>query len=135
MKRGWVALTAALFATAPATGLACGACDEDKIAATYDHAVIDAALARHRQVVFVAIDGPVDVQHIGARIASAAAKVRGVGAGTLRTSLAPAAFSFALDTTQTADAAVAAFSNAVGDPAARLTIVRIMRDGAGHPRQ
>lgn len=127
MKLGWIALTAALFATAPAPGLACGACDEDKVAATYDQAMIDAAIARHRQVVFVAIDGPVDAQRIGARIASAAAKIRGVQARTLRTSLAPAAFSFALDTTQTADAAVAAFRNAVDDSAARLTIVRILR--------
>lgn len=130
MKPAWIAIMGALAATAPATGLACGACDEDKVAATYDHAVIDAAIARHRQVVFVAIDGPVDVQHIGARIAAAAAKVRGVQRGTLRTSQAPPAFSFALDPTQTPNAAVAGFRKAVGDPTARLTVVKIMRDGA-----
>ena len=128
MKPGWIAIAAALAATAPATGLACGACDEDKVAATYDHAVIDAAVARHRQVVFVAIDGPVDVQQIATRLTAAAAKVRGVRAGTLRTSLAPPAFSFALDTTQTAHAAVAGFRKAVGDFGARLTVIRTMRD-------
>jgi len=133
MKLGWIALAASLLATMPAPGLACGVCDEDKIAATYDHAVIETALARHRQVVFVAIAGPVDVQRIGARIASAAAKVHGVGTGTLRTSTSPAAFSFALDTTQTAAAAVTAFRDAIGDPAARLTIVRVMRDGTRQP--
>jgi hypothetical protein len=132
MKPGWIAIAAALAATAPATGLACGACDEDKIAATYDHAVIDSAIARHRQVVFVAIDGPVDARRIRARIVAAAAKVPGVRAETLRTSLAPLAFSFALDTTQTPNAAVAEFRKAVGDSTARLTVVRIMRDGVLH---
>jgi hypothetical protein len=129
MKPGWIAIAAALAATAPATGLACGACDEDKIAATYDHAVIDAAVARHQQVVFVAIDGPVDTQRIGTRLAAAAPKVRGVQAGTLRTSLAPPAFSFVLDATQTPQAAVAGFRKSVGDSTARLTLVRIMREG------
>ena len=132
MKRGWIAIAAALAAAAPAAGLACGACDEDKIAATYDHVVIDSAIARHRQVVFVAIDGPVDARRIRARVAAAAAKVRGVRAETLRTSLAPPAFSFALDTTQTPNAAVAEFRKAVGDSTARLTVVRIMRDGVFH---
>jgi hypothetical protein len=132
MKPGWIVIAAALAAVAPATGLACGACDEDKIAATYDHAVIDAAIARHRQVIFVAIEGPVDGQQIGTRLVAAAAKVRGVQAGTVRTSLAPPAFSFVLDTTQTPQAAVAGFRKAVGDSTARLTIVRIMRDGVFH---
>ena len=132
MKRGWIAIAAALAAGAPAAGLACGACDEDKIAATYDHAVIDSAIAQHRQVVFVAIEGPVDARSIRARVAAAAAKVRGVRGETLRTSLAPPAFSFALDTTRTPDAAVAEFRKAVGDSSARLTVVRIMRDGVLH---
>ena len=132
MKPGWVAIAAALAATAPAPGLACGACDEDKVAATYDHAVIDAAIARHRQVVFVAIDGPVDPQRIGTRLAAAAAKVSGIQPGTLRTSLAPPAFSFVLDATQTPQAAVARLRRSVGDATARLTVVRIMRDGVFH---
>ena len=120
-----------LLAQAP-LALACGYCVEDKIAATYDHAVIDAAIARHRQVVFVAIDGPVDVQRIGARLAAAAAKVRGVQAATLRTSQAPPAFSFVLDTMQTPQAAVEGFRQSFGDTTARLTVVRIMRDGVFH---
>jgi len=132
MKRGWLAIAAALATSAPATGLACGACDEDKVAATYDHAVVDAAIGRHRQVVFVAIDGPVDVQRIGARLAAAAAKVRGVQVATLRTSRAPPAFSFVLDTMQTPQAAVEGFRQSFGDTTARLTVVRIMRDGVFH---
>jgi nitrite reductase (NO-forming) len=56
-------------------------------------------------------------------------KVRGVQAGTLRTSLAPPAFSFVLDSTQTPQAAVAGFRKSVADSTARLTLVQIMRDG------
>lgn len=132
MKRGWIALVTALAVTAPATGLACGACDEDKVAATYDHAVIDSAIAGHRQVVFVAIDSPVDAQRMRARLAAAAEQVPGVQPGTLRTSLAPPAFSFVLDTTQTPQAAVARFRKSVGDSTMRLTVVRIMREGVFH---
>lgn len=122
---------AALLAAAPcAVAWACGACDEDKIAATYDHAVIDRASTRHHQVVFVAIDGPVSGEKISRRVAAAASKVRGVVTGTLRTSLSPPAFSFALDGTQKPEAAVADFRKAVGRGETRLTLVRIMRDGA-----
>jgi hypothetical protein len=122
---------AAMLAAAPcATTWACGVCDEDKVAATYDHAVIDRATARHHQVVFVAIDGSVSAAEINRRVAAAAPKVRGVVAGTLRTSLSPSAFSFALDATQKPEAAMSDFRKAVGDRDARLTLVRIMRDGA-----
>jgi hypothetical protein len=72
-------------------------------------------------------------RRIRARIVAAAVKVPGVQAETLRTSLAPLAFSFALATTQTPNAAVARFRKAVDDSSARLTVVRIMRDGVLHP--
>ncbi|MGH7065138.1 MAG: hypothetical protein ACREET_13765 [Stellaceae bacterium] len=134
MKRHSILLALALAASAPAAVLACGACVEDNVAATYDHAVIEAAIARHHQVVFVAIEGSLDAARIGARVKAAAAALRGVQAGTVRTSLSPPAFSFALDRAQSADAAVAAFRTAVGDPAARLTVVRIMRDGVLEPK-
>jgi hypothetical protein len=122
---------AAVIAVAPsAVTWACGACDEDKIAATYDHAVIDRAIARHHQVVFVAIDGPVSAAKISRRVTAAAPKVRGFVTGTLRTSLSPTAFSIALDGTRRPEVAVSDFRKAVGDRDARLTLVRIMRDGA-----
>jgi hypothetical protein len=41
---------------APAA-LACGYCDEDRIAAVYDHTVIGKALDRHHEVAFFAIEG------------------------------------------------------------------------------
>jgi hypothetical protein len=61
--------------------------------------------------------------------ATRAQKVRGVVAGTLRTSLSPPAFSFALEGTQKLDIAMSDFRKAIRDRDARLTLVRIMRDG------
>jgi hypothetical protein len=129
MKPLLLAMVIALAASAPAPSRACGACDEDKVAATYDHAVVAAAMARHERVVFVAVDGPVNIEKIAARIADAATRMRGVQKGTLRTSASPPAFSFALGAAQKPEAAVARFREALGDMPARLTLVRVMRDG------
>jgi chloramphenicol 3-O-phosphotransferase len=129
MKRLLIAILITFAGASPTASLACGACDEDKVAATYDHAVINAAMARHQRVVFVAVDGPVSAEKLAARIAAAASRIRGVQPGTLRTSQSPPAFSFALDAAQKPEAAVARFREAVGDIPARLTLVRVMRNG------
>ena len=128
MKHGLVRLsTAAAFATA-GTALACGVCIEDKVAATYDHAVITQAKASHRQVAFVAIDGPY-VPDVGRRIAASARNVRGVETKSVRVSDSPAAFSFVLDAREEPARAVTGFRHALADPRAQLTLVRIARDG------
>ena len=129
MKRLLVTLLTAFAVGTPAASRACGACDEDKVAATYDHAVIDAAIARHQRVVFVAVDGPVSSEKLAARIAAAASRIRGVQRGTLRTSASPPAFSFALDAAQKPETVVARFREAVGDMRAELTLLRIMTNG------
>jgi hypothetical protein len=49
------ALIALLLVAGPAS--ACGYCVEDKIAATYDHAVVTRALAQKHQVAFLHVDG------------------------------------------------------------------------------
>ena len=108
--------------------LACGVCVEDKVAATYDHAVVAQAKAKQRQVVFVAIDGP-HAFDAGRRIADAARNVRGVEAKTLRLSDSPAAFSFVVERSQAPEHAVDAFRHALRDAQVRLTLVRVMRDG------
>jgi hypothetical protein len=72
---------------------ACGVCVEDKMAATYDHAVMQRASAEHKTVVFCEVRGPVQ----DARFRDAAARVRGIDAGTVRTSSEPAALSFMVD--------------------------------------
>jgi hypothetical protein len=49
--------------------------------------------------------------------------------GTLRTSTEPPAFSFVLDDKAEPANAVAAFSKAIGDSRAHLSLVRVVRDG------
>ena len=130
MKRSLMVVAGAIGSALSAASWACGACDEDKVAATYDHAVVDRAVAKHYQVVFVAIDGSRSAAESKRRVAAASSKVRGVVTGTLRTSLAPTAFSFALDRQQTPEAAVSDFRRILGDEAIRLTLLRVMRDGS-----
>jgi hypothetical protein len=130
MKRVLIAILITFAGGSPPASLACGACDEDRVAATYDHAVINAAMARHQRVVFVAVDGPVSAEKLAARIAAAANWIPGVQKGTLRTSASPLAFSFALDAAREPAVAVSDFRRAVGNSSTRLTLVRIVRDGA-----
>jgi hypothetical protein len=122
-----VAVIAATLATAPPAASACGVCVEDKVAATYDHAVIERAAAKGQQVVFVAVDGPVDGDAVGRKVAKA--HVKGVVAGTVRVSAAPTAFSFVLDAREEPARAVDGFRRALADPLAQLTLVRVARDG------
>jgi hypothetical protein len=61
---------------------ACGYCVEDKIAATYDHAVITRALASGRHVVFFHVDGAA----VSRAALEQAASGRGVEKGSARLS-------------------------------------------------
>ncbi len=84
---------------------ACGVCVEDKVAATYDHGVLQRASARGHLVVYCGVTGRTDA----ARLRRAAAQVRGLDRDSLRVSVEPAAVSFALDPAQqSARSAVAA---------------------------
>lgn len=109
----------ALLGTVVTAALACGVCKEDKIAATYDYAAEQRALANRRAVVYCAVDGHVDA----ATLKNSVRGVRGVDATTLRLSASPAALSFVLDTTrQSAAAAVRAIEARAG---AKLTILKV----------
>ena len=99
------------------------------MAATYDHATIRAAIVKRQQVVFVSIEGG-DPARVVQRLSTAAREVRGVPAGTLRTSVSPPAFSFALAAGEPVQTAVAAFGRLVAAQHARLTVIRVIRDGA-----
>jgi hypothetical protein len=92
MKRLAISCCAALLLHSGLTH-ACGVCVEDKVAATYDHALVQRAAARGQVVVFCEIVGPVD----GARIRKAAQAVRGLDASSVRVSETPAAISFVVD--------------------------------------
>jgi len=76
--------------------IACGVCLEDKVAATYDHALVERALRNGRVVVFAEPRAPVDERRLKS-FAAAAARAPGVDAATVKTSAAPATVSFVLD--------------------------------------
>ena len=76
--------------------LACGVCLEDKVAATYDHALVQRALAQGRVVVFAEPRSALDAAHLK-KMAVAASRAPGVEAATVKTSAAPATVSFVLD--------------------------------------
>ena len=110
-----------LLAIAAPAVWACGVCIEDKVAATYDHAVMQRAAASGKAMVYCEVHGSLDVR----RWQSAARQVRGLDPASVRVSREPAAISFALDTSQQSpQAAVAAVQKAV--PGSRMAIVRLI---------
>ncbi|UXY14976.1 hypothetical protein N8I74_16900 [Chitiniphilus purpureus] len=84
------AFAAILLAT---QAMACGVCVEDRMAATYDDAVVRQAASRRHWVVFCEVKGVVSAEQLRA----AAQAVPGVDPRSIRTSLQPAALSFSLD--------------------------------------
>ena len=95
----------------PVLAWSCGVCDEDKVAATYDHGVNLRAAAARQSVVYVAVETSVEPQAFVKRVATVAPRVRGVRTGSIRTAVAPVTFSFVLDpVVQTPAGAVAELS-------------------------
>lgn len=95
VRPSWTLFTALVAAT-PLAATACGVCVEDKVAATYDHALVQRAIGQHRVVVFAEPRAAVDAARLKA-FAVAAARAPGVDASTVRTSAAPQSVSFVLD--------------------------------------
>ena len=77
-----IAMPAAALALLAGQAAACGYCVEDKIAATYDHAVITRALAGGRHVVFFHVDGAA----VGRAALEQAASGHGIEKGSVRIS-------------------------------------------------
>ncbi len=121
MKTASISIGAGLLALAAASW-ACGVCVEDKVAATYDYAVMQQAASKGRVMVFCEVSGAVDAP----RIRNAARQVRGLDRSSVRLSTQPAALSFALDPAQQSpQAAVSALQRAV-PPGTRLSIVKLV---------
>jgi len=90
-------LAAALLAVSPAL-LACGYCVEDKIASTYDHAVVTRAIGAQHHVVYFHIDGPlVQDAATGRALAAAAQSVPGVDRDSVRVKVETLTISLAFD--------------------------------------
>jgi len=105
---------------------ACGACAEDRIAVTYDHAVVAHAAERHHVVVFAAIEGRGDAKALARAVRTAARRSPGVDRESVRTAADPAAVSFALDPRVAApETTLAALERT--QPGLKLTMLRIAR--------
>jgi hypothetical protein len=91
-----IRLLALSLATSQA--LACGVCVEDKIAAVYDHAAVQRALAAKRTVVFFHIDGKLVADARTKRSISEIARATpGVDAASVRVSCELASMALAFD--------------------------------------
>ena len=118
-SRVWVVvpLTLALslgpLVTARTPAHACGHCIEDKVAATYDHAVLTRAARDGHVVVFADIRGPAAGAGPALKtfIARTLAATPGIDGGTVRVSLDPPAASFACDPARHAPNALLASVN------------------------
>jgi hypothetical protein len=119
-------VAALLLAFAASHAHACGACDEDKIAATYDHATITRAASHGQLVVFCAIEGP---GYEAGRLQRVAARTSGIDPASVRTSAQPATLSFVVDPRKrSAQSAASALQR--GAPAGtRISIVRVVGNG------
>src|SRR4249920_2435699 len=92
------AWTGLLLLAPAAAALACGVCVEDRVAATYDHAVVVRSLERKHEVVFLAIEGEIVVSpRLSREIRSAIESASGIDRGSARVSLPAASLSFAYD--------------------------------------
>ena len=119
-------LAALAVGLAPTASWACGACVEDKMAATYDHAVVKTAASQGKSMVFCEVRGQVLPQ----RLRKAVARVAGVDLASIRTSTSPPAVSFALDTSvRSADSAASLVARALG-PGVDVVVLRTLPPAA-----
>lgn len=127
--RASLALAAFLATLAPHAG-ACGVCVEDRVAAVYDHAVVEGAYRKGHAVAFLAIEG---ADAGGAKsVRAALGAVPGIEAGTVRVSVESASCSVAFDPARASAAAIAAEANRrLARSRTRLSLLRVGRPGSG----
>ena len=120
-----VAVLALLLTLVSATSFACGYCVEDRIAAVYDHTLLQRSLASGHPVLFFAWDGPVTRDDVSRqKIMALAAAVAGVDKNSTRVSVEPAALALAFDPQQSnAPAVEAALQKKLGS--LKISVVRL----------
>ena len=97
--RTWMALALALV---PVLAGACGHCEEDLVAAVYDHGLVLRSQGLKQRIMYMAWAGPVARDAATAqRVSQMAAGAKGVTPGSVRVSAQPAALSVAFDPTKT----------------------------------
>jgi len=88
----------ALLLATSAAALACGYCVEDKIASTYDHALVTRAVGMGHHVAFFHLDGPLGKDEATRRaLVAAVDSTAGVDKGSVRLSLDTLTLAFAFD--------------------------------------
>ena len=118
---------AALLALAGANAVACGVCIEDKVAATYDHAVIERAVGAGRVVVFAEVRSPQPAKDAVRAARRGASGVRGVDPASVRGAEEPAALSFSLDArVRTPAQALVAAQAAARSPGLELRLLKVL---------
>ena len=94
---GAAAVLAGLALVAAFPTLGCGHCIEDRVAAVYDHGVIEKALDQHHQVAFFAIEGRLRAGESWRLIARTLASESGIDSPSLRVSVESASLSLSYD--------------------------------------
>ena len=86
------------MALAGTAAIACGYCVEDRIAAVYDHALLQRTLASKHQMTFFAWDGPITrSEAMRQKMLALGEATAGVDKGSTRVSMEPAALAVAFD--------------------------------------
>ena len=116
-----------LAAVAVPAAWGCGVCIEDKVAAAYDHSVVQRAKERGRVVVFAEVDGPGTPETAVRAAREAAKRVAGVEAASLRSAAAPAALSFALDPRVSSPEKALESANRLASGRAQLRLLKVTR--------
>jgi len=118
-----------LLSALPGIASACGACVEDKVAATYDHHVVTSALAHKHVVVFAAVEGSGGAKALAGAAKKAATRIGGIDASSVRAAHEPAAaLAFAIDPgKQTPERALLAIEQGVTDKPVKLTLLRVLQ--------
>jgi hypothetical protein len=95
----WMALLSLLL---PMLAMACGHCEEDLVAAVYDHGLVLRSQSLKQRIMYMAWDGPVARDDATARrLLQEAARATGVTHGSVRVSVQPAALSVAFNPAKT----------------------------------
>ena len=106
---------------------ACGYCVEDKVAATYDHAVVSRARERGDVVVFAQVSGAMDAASLTLKARQATARLKDVDPGSIRVNETAATISFALRSRNQTPAEALAAAERAAAGRVKLTLLTVMR--------
>ena len=126
MRAVRVVFAAGLIALSPGAW-ACGYCVEDKVAATYDHAVVTKAIGSGRVVVFAEVSGGGSAAALSQAARRAAARVREVDPASVRVSQTPVTVSFVMNTAALSPGEALAAAERAAAGRLKLTLLTVMR--------